>query len=168
MSFGWIKSTSLAVVLVAVLGMVACPSQQTTASIWHQAGVLADTFITLYAPAWSATNKTNFDKAWALAETEIAGWKAGTPCANVVQAINNAAAILATVPILNDQQRLLMAAIVASVNVVTTNFAACQPKTLGPEREIKWQAGVQATANTLPPPKNASDVKKLWKDAGGQ
>lgn len=157
-----------AAVLVAVLVMAACPSQQTMASIWHQAGVLADTFITLYAPAWSAANKANFDAAWAKAETAITNWKTGTPCANVVQAINDAATILATVPVLDDKQKLLMAAIVASVNVVTTNFAACQPATLGPERAIQWQAGVQEKANSLPPPKNASDVKKLWKDAGGQ
>ena len=152
------------IVAVSTLVLTACPSQQTYAQIWKAAGVFADSYLSIYYPNWS--KKAEFDTAWATAYTDIVNWKTGTPCASVVQAVNDAAGLLAQIPVLDSKQTALMAAIVVSVDTVTSFFQQCQlPAAVA--AAPKFSSAVQTAAAKLKPPKNANDVKKLWKAAGG-
>ena len=153
----------LLAVLLSLTLLIGCPSQQTYADIWKVAGTLADSYISIYAPNWA--QKAAFDAAWAAAYTDILNFKTGQPCAEIVQAINAAAGILASVPVLDSQQIALMAAIVASIDTVTAFFAKCQPAAAVASH---FPPSVQAAAAKLKPPKSGNDVKKLWAEAGGR
>ena len=123
-----------------------------------------DSYISIYAPNWA--NKAAFDAAAKIAVADVANWKTGQPCTQVVQAVNAASSLLATLPVLDQQQTALMAAIVVSFDTVVSFFPQCQPPA-STTLQAKVPDHVRLAASKLTPPKSGSDVKKLWKAAGG-
>lgn len=157
------KKSAIAIVLVVagVFPLVSCHNQQPWAEVWKQTGVLAESFIRIYAPNWS--HRDEFSAAWEKAYDAIEDWKTGTPCQNVIQGINKAIGLLTQLPVTGTEQTNLMAAIAASVHSVTMFFSACAPT---PRVEL-FSPEIESKASKLPPPKSAKDVNALWRSAGG-
>jgi hypothetical protein len=92
------------------------------------------------------------------------GWKSGSPCAEIVTAINDGVAIFDTIPSVTPAQKLLLATVSASINIVASNFANCAPLAAHQFKPSVMRA--QLPAGQLPAT-NASDLKKQWKANGG-
>lgn len=155
------KSAIATALIVAVLTFMSCHDQRPWADIWKQTGVLADSFIRIYAPNWS--HRDEFHDAWQKAYDTIEDWKTGTPCQNVIQGINKAVGLLAQLPVTGAEQTNLMAAIAASVHSVTLFFSTCAPT----PKVQSFSSDIESKASQLPPPKSVKDVNSLWRSSGG-
>ena len=160
------KFVAISLVSIFMLFIAGCPAQQTAASLWKEAGVLADAYLNVYYPNWE--NRKLFDDTWTKVGDEIATWKTGTPCGQIVEGINTAAALLAALPVLDEKAQLLMAAIVVAIDGTAAFYPQCAPPTtLKAVHRQQFSPVIRAKADTLPVPKNAGDLDKLWKQLGG-
>ena len=155
---------SLAIVLLMVLVVASCGKKDTWALLWKQTGILADSFIQTYAPSWP--HRDQLSDAWHKTQELIDDWRPGTPCQNILQAMDAAITLLTQVPVVGQQQVNFMAVIAASVHSMVTHFVTeCAPTT----RVIppKFSPEVEQAAEKLSPPKTKDDLDSEWKTAGG-
>ena len=158
----------IALVLCLLVGIVAC-NNQTNYQLWKSAGVLIDSWLRVYAPNWSSQKQ--FDDAWAVAAQDILTWQPGTQCQNVEQAINDALGIIGTVQVNDPRSALILATAMVGAQVVETFFVKCAGANMKAEAPVRAYSPVLKEAldkARQTPPKDAEQLKKQWKAAGGK
>lgn len=160
------KKVSLAIVAVLLVGAVLACNSQTNYQLWTTAGTLVDSWLKVYDPTF---DRTTLDTSWAAAGQDILNWKAGTACQNVEQAINDALAIVATIPVTDPKAALILATAVVGAETVEAFFLKCAAPAVSkvmPSYTPLLQKAVEAQRKT--PATDAKMLKKQWKAAGGQ
>jgi len=150
--------------LIPLLLLIAACNSQTNYQLWTTAGTLVDSWLKVYDPTF---DRTTLDTSWAAAGQDILNWKAGTACQNVEQAINDSLAIVATIPVTDPKQALILATAVVGAETVEAFFLKCAPvTTTAAQYSPALQKAVEAQRKT--PATDAKMLKKQWKAAGGQ
>ena len=156
-------------VVVLILFLAAC-NPQTNYQLWTTAGQLTDSWLNVYAAHWDS--RAQFDSAWAEAGQDILNWKPGTQCQNVEQAINDALAIIAKVPVTDPKAALILSTAIVGAEVVQAYFVKCSqtPASFGVAAQRQYspvlEQAVEKQRQT--PATSAKELKQQWKAVGGK
>ena len=148
------KKVLLVVLLASLVAVIVACSVASDVALLKTAKTLTDSWLAVYAPL---TDTAKVNALFDAAITAAGNYQPGKNCANVVATVDAVGAALSAIKSGDPKAQLLIATVIASVDLVSSHFANCTPGTLTARHQ-----------DTVPnAPATAKELKARWKALGG-